>query len=75
MGNLEGTVKTKARLTVGGKVVYKRKTLYKGFAESPAHQDRLTVSGIFKTYVTLTETPSIRYDLDDFFDYFTQIGK
>jgi hypothetical protein len=75
MGNLEGAVKTKARLAVGSTVVFKKKTLYKGFADSPSFQDRLTVSGIFKTYITLTETPSTRYDIEDFFDYFTQVGK
>lgn len=74
MGNLAGSVKTKARLAVGGKVVYRKKTLYKGQPESPSFQDRLEVSGIFKTYITLKETPSIRYDIDDFFDYFNQIG-
>lgn len=74
MGNMQGTVKSKGRLTVGGKVVYRKETMYKGMDGSPEKEDRLTVKGIYQTYVTLEETPHIRYDLSDFFDYFTQIG-
>ena len=74
MGNMSGAVKSKGRLAVGSKVVYKRDTMYKGFQGSPEKEDRLTVKGIFQTYVQLEETPHIRYDLDDFFHYFNQIG-
>lgn len=74
VGQLKGSVKSKGRLAVGGKVVYRRNTMYKGMEGSPEFQDRLTVSGIYQTYVTLEETPNIRYEVSDFFDYFTQIG-
>lgn len=74
MGNMEGSVKTKARLKVGSKVVYSKKVDYKGFQGSPKDQDRLTVKGIFKTHIKLEETPNINYDLEDFFDYFVEIG-
>lgn len=74
MGNMQGAVKSKARLAVGSKVVYRKDTFYKGIEGSPEKEDRLTVAGIYQTYISLEETPHIRYDVSDFFDYFTQIG-
>ena len=74
MGNMEGSVKTKARLAVGSVVVYSKEINYKGFDTSPTFQQRLTVKGIYKTHVKLEETPNINYDLSDFFEHFVEIG-
>lgn len=70
---MKGAAKTKARLRIGSKVVYKSKDAYKGFENSPTHQQRLTVEGIYTTHIRLVETPNIHYDISTFFDFFTEI--
>lgn len=73
MGNMSGASNSKARLKKGSKVVYRKNILYKGMENSPQQDERYTVDGIFSTHVKLEEIPDINFDLDTFFNYFTEL--